>query len=160
MRRCLHARQQRRDQLLLGPDEALPVVIGELILVGHGQRPGRARLDAQPAQDAAQVVDLVDAPVPLTRGVALLLGVVRALHVDGVGRAGPGAQLTADALLQPVRPAVELVTAVEAGRGGGLLLGILDGIHLLEHRPEGDTEPLDGVEEVKHRRPPWRCRWR
>src|SRR6202042_11448 len=91
--------------------------VGELVLVGHRQRPGRARLDAQAAQDAAGVVDLVDAAVALARGVALLLGVVRALHVDRVGRAGPRAQLAADALLQPVRVPVELVAAVEPRRG-------------------------------------------
>jgi hypothetical protein len=29
-----------------------------------------------------------------------------------------------------------------------LLLGVLLGVHLLEHRREGDAEPLDGVEEA------------
>src|SRR5215467_1130863 len=49
----------------------------------------RAGLDAEPAQDAAQIVDLVDAAVPLPRRVPLLWRVVRALHVDRVGRARP-----------------------------------------------------------------------
>src|SRR5215472_8500607 len=65
MRRCLHARLERRQQLLLGPDQAFPVVIRELVVVGHGQRAGRAGLHAQPAQDAAQVVDLIDGAVAL-----------------------------------------------------------------------------------------------
>ncbi len=122
---------------------AFPAVVGQLVLVGHGQRPGRARLDAQPAQDAAQVVDLVDAAVPLAGREPLLRRVVRALDVDRVRRAGPGAQLAADALLQPVRPPVELVAAVEPGRGRLLLLRVLDGVDLLEHGLEGDAEPLD-----------------
>ena len=67
VRRLLHARQQRGEQLLLGVDQVLPVVVGQLVLVGHGQRAGRAGLDAQAAADAAQVVDLVDRAVPLTR---------------------------------------------------------------------------------------------
>ena len=60
VRRLLHARQQRRQQLLLGEDQVLPVVAGQLVLVAHGQRPGRAGLDAQSAEDAPGVVDLVD----------------------------------------------------------------------------------------------------
>src|SRR5215470_9712344 len=151
VRRRLHARLQRGEQLLLGPDQALPVVVGELVVVGHGQGPGGAGFHAQPAQDAAQVVDLVDDAVPLARRVALARRVIGALHVDGVGGAGPGAQLTADALLQPIRPAVQLVTAVEPRRGGLLLLRVLDGVHLLEHLPEGDAEALDGAQELRHR---------
>src|SRR4029079_6582836 len=81
------------------------------------------------------------------RGVPGLLGVVAALDVDGVGRAGPGAQLAADALLQPVRVPVELVAAVVARRGRREVLRVLLGDHLLEHRREGDAEAL---EEVDH----------
>src|SRR3982074_3123823 len=148
VRRGLHARLQRRDELFLGPDQAFPVVVGELVVVGHRERAGRACLDAEPAQDAAQVVDLVDPPVPLAGRLPLPLGVVPALDVDRVGRAGPGAELAADALLQAVWPAVQLVPAVEPGSGRLLLLRVLNGVDLPEHLPEGDAETLDGVEEV------------
>ena len=76
MRRLLHPGQQRGQQHVLGVDQPLPVVVGQLVLVGHGQRPGRAGLDAQPAADAAQVVDLVVLAVPLAGRVTLLVGVV------------------------------------------------------------------------------------
>src|SRR5207244_4214589 len=79
---------------------------------------------------------------------ALVLGVVRTLDVDRVGRAGPGAQLAADALLEPVRVAVEDVAPVVARRGRPLLLGIELGGDLLEHRPEGQAEALDAVEHL------------
>src|SRR5882757_8549017 len=95
MRRVLHGFKQRDKELFLRPDQLFPVVIRELVLVGHRERPGGTRLDAQAAQDAAQVVDLVDVPVPLARREALLWCVVPALHVDRVGGAGPGAQLAA-----------------------------------------------------------------
>ena len=68
VRRLLHAGQQRGEQVGLLVDQVGAVVVGQLVLVGHRQRAGRAGLDAQPAQDAAQVVDLVDAAVALTRG--------------------------------------------------------------------------------------------
>jgi hypothetical protein len=67
VRRLLHAGEQRSQQVGLLVDQVAAVVVGELVLVGHRQRPGRASLDAEPAEDAAQVVDLVDAPVALAR---------------------------------------------------------------------------------------------
>ena len=141
------------EQIVLLVDQLRPAVVGQLELVGHGQRPGRAGLDAQPAQDAAQVVDLVDAAVPLPRREALLVGVLRALDVDRVRRAGPGAQLAADALLQPVGPAVQLVTTVEP-RGGHLRpVRVLLGEGLAEHRLEGDAEPGDRVEDTHQAAP-------
>jgi hypothetical protein len=93
---------------------------------------------------------LIDRSVPLTGRVPLVRRVVPALDVDGVRRAGPRAQLAADALLQPVRPPVELVMTVEPRRGRPLVLRILDGLDLPEHLLEGDPEPLDRVEEIKH----------
>ena len=74
-----------------------------------------------------------------------------AFHVDGVGRAGPGAELAADALLQPVWPAVELMPSVEPGSGRLHLLRVLDGVDLPGHLAEGDAEPLHGFEELRHR---------
>ena len=143
---------QRREQLVLLEDQRGPAVVGQLVLVGHRERAGRAGLDAQPAEDAAQVVDLVDAAVALARRVAaaaaLGVVVVRTLDVDRVGRAGPGAQLAADALLQPVRVPVELVPPVEARRGRPLDLGVLLGLQLAEHRREGHPEAGDRREHV------------
>src|SRR6478672_5756025 len=155
VRRLLHAGQQRGEQVGLLVDQVRPVVVGELVLVRHRQRARRAGLDAPPAQDAAQVVDLVDAAVALAGAEALAVAVGvggvavgRALDVDRVGRAGPGAQLAPDALLQAVGPAVELVATVEAGGGRQLLEGVLLGDDLLEHRAEGDPEPGDRVPEA------------
>ena len=100
---CEHAAAQRRQQVLLLADHARARRTGQLVLVGHRQRPRRARLDAQAAEDAAQVVDLVDAAVPLAGEYCAVGRVVTALDVDGVRGARPGAQLAADALLEPVR---------------------------------------------------------
>src|SRR5438045_3447141 len=65
VRRQLHPRREGCEQLLFREDEVGPVVVGQFVLVAHRQRTGRARLDAQATQDAAQVVDLVDATVTL-----------------------------------------------------------------------------------------------
>src|SRR5690606_35145659 len=93
-------------------------------------------------------VDLVDAAVALTRGVALVLGVGGTLDVDRVGRARPGAQLAPDALLQTVGPAVELVPAVEPRCGRTLVERVLDGDGFAEHRPERHAEAGDRVPEL------------
>src|SRR5699024_9654837 len=121
----------------------------------------------------AQVVDLVDVPVPLAGAEAQppLVVVVLALDEDGVRGAGPGAQLAADALLQTVRVPVELVAPVEARLGRPLHLRVLLGGDLAEHRREGHPEPGDGSEELgdeallvllSHGSPPphgWTARW-
>jgi hypothetical protein len=131
----------------------------ELVLVAHRQRSRRARLDAQSAEDAAQVVDLVDAAVALARGKTLAPGavfsrridIVRTFDVDGVCRTCPGTQLAADALLETVGVAVEQVAAVEAWLGGLLLLGVLLGHDLLEHRAERHAESPELAHEIGHR---------
>jgi hypothetical protein len=147
VRRLDHAGQQRREQVVLLVDQVRAVVVGELVLVGHRQCPRRARLDAQATEDAAQVVDLVDAAIALARAVPVTLGVGGTFDVDRVSRARPGAQLAADALLETVGPAVELVPAVEARRRRDLLERVLLGDGLAEHRPERHAEPGDRVPE-------------
>ena len=142
---------QRREQVLLLADHPGARRTGELVLVGHGQRARRARLDAQAAEDAAQVVDLVDAAVPLPRRELGVRGVVRTLDVDRVRGARPRAQLAADALLQPVGVPVELVAAVVPRLGRHLLERVLLGDRRPEHVRERDAEPADRGEQVPRR---------
>src|SRR5690606_3755448 len=146
-----HAGHERGQEVLLLVDEALTGGAGELVVVAHGQRPRGAGLDAVPAEDAALVVDLVDAAVALPGGVLGVGAVVGALDEDRVRRARPGAQLAADALLQAVRVAVELVAAVVARLRRHLLERVLLGDRGPEHRGEGDPEAGDGCEELADR---------
>ena len=100
------------EQLVLGVDRVGAVRERELEQLRLGDRLGRARLDAQVAVDAAEVVDLVDEAVPLTRRDRIVDRVVGAADVDATRRAHARAQLAADALLHAVLVAVEDVTAV------------------------------------------------
>src|SRR5690606_22197208 len=93
----------------------------------HCERAGGAGFDAQSAENAPQVVDLVHASVPFTGRVLRVSGVVPALDVNRVCRAGPRAQLATNALLKPVRVTVELVPALIARHGGRLLVRVLLG---------------------------------
>src|SRR5262249_52543012 len=88
----------------------------ELEQLRLGDRLRRARLDAQVAVDAPQVVDLVDEAVALARADRTIGRVVGAAHVDALRRAHARAELAADALLHAVLVAIEDVTAVRAAR--------------------------------------------
>ena len=75
------------EQLVLGVDRVGAVGERELEQLRLGDRLGRARLDAEVAVDAAQVVDLVDEAVALARRHRVVDRVVGAAHVDA---AAPG----------------------------------------------------------------------
>ena len=95
-----HPGEQRRKELILLVDEIGATAVREFVLIGHRQGARRASLDAQATEDAAQVVDLVDAPVPLPRRESRLVVVIGALYVDGISRAGPGAPTPEPKLLK------------------------------------------------------------
>src|SRR6185312_12953008 len=109
---------------------------------------------AEPAEDAPRVVDLVGAGEPLTGRETLLVGVVAALDVDRVRRAGPGAQLAADALLQAVRVPVEDVPPVVARRRRRRCERVVGRDDLAEHVREGHPEALERTGERTHVTPP------
>src|ERR1700729_2782882 len=135
---------------MLLEDQVGPIVVGHFVVVGHRQRAGRAGFDAEPASDAAQVVDLVDAAVAFARRETLLLGVVGALDVDRVGRARPCAQFAADALLQAVGVAVKLMTAVVARLHRARIFRVALGDGPSEHRAERDAESGERTQEFSH----------
>src|SRR6185503_12212489 len=96
---------------------------------------------------------------------AMLLGVVRTFHVDGVRGTRPRAQLAADALLQPVRVLVqEVAPDVRPAEQRRDLLRILLGHVAPEDLAERDREPLGDLDHGPAERPgdpdlsPGRCR--
>src|SRR5712692_5234996 len=104
------------QKLPLLEDRFLPGLERHLVVAGERERARRACFDAEAAHDATQVVDLVDGRVSLARRHAVGRRVVGALDIDGVGGAGPCAELTPDALLQAVLVAVQQVSA-DVGAG-------------------------------------------
>src|SRR5205085_11709586 len=115
----------------------------------------RARLDAQIAVDATQIVDLVDEPVAFAGADRLVGRIVLASDVDAARWADARAQLTADALLHAVFVPVEHVTPVETNGLLALLLRILDRddasvLAAVEQLAERDAEPF----QVTHQRAP------
>jgi hypothetical protein len=147
-------RRGRHQQPLLGVDEVLALEVGQLVLVAQDDRLRRAGLLAVAAEDAAQHVDLVAAGVALAGRDARLVGVLGRLDVDGLGRAGGGAQRAADAALQAVLVAHQVVAAPEARDRDRLLLGILDGDGRAAEVTKDDTQPTrqtgDTLDHVGH----------
>ena len=129
------------QQLSLGVDGVLATREGELEQLRLGDRLRRARLDAEVAVDAPQVVDLVHEAVTLARRHRRVGRVVGAAHVDALRRAHAGAQLAADALLHAVLVAIEDVTAVEPHRLRTLLVRVPLGHLGPPHLADGDPEP-------------------
>src|ERR1700752_1428083 len=64
-----------REQHLLGEDQVLAVVVGDLVLVPHGDRVEGAGDFAVAAEDAASEVDLVDLGIALA-GRDAMVGIV------------------------------------------------------------------------------------
>src|SRR5690606_36225156 len=89
------------QHVVLAVHEILVTVVGQLELVAQHHGAGGTRLLAEAAEDAPQHVDLVDLGVALACRYRVGWVVLCRLYVDGVGRAGRGAQATADALLEP-----------------------------------------------------------
>src|SRR5712692_895539 len=132
----LHVRRQRLEQLLLGVDELLAARVRQLVFRPEHDRLHRAGVLAVPAEDAAQHVDLVGLGVPLARRDAVLLGVLGGDDEDAAHRARRGAQLAADAALEPVVVAAQVVPAAVALRPHSLVFGV----HRRDHRAEGFAE--------------------
>src|ERR1700730_8513926 len=84
---------------LLGEDQLRALVVGELVVVAHGDRVEGTGELAVAAEDALREVDLVHGRVALARRDPELGRVLGGHHPDAVGRAGGRAQRAADALL-------------------------------------------------------------
>src|SRR5262245_61215237 len=81
------------EEFVLGVDERLAAIVGELVLLLEIDGIFGARLFTHAAENAAEHVDLVAARIPLAVGARVLRLVLRCLDIDGVGRAGHRAQL-------------------------------------------------------------------
>src|SRR5262249_26323480 len=139
------------EQLVLRVDAVVAVREGELEQLRLGDRFCGTRLDAHIAVDAAEIVDLVDEPVPLAGRDGRVGGIVGAPHVDAPGRTDTRAELAADALLHAVLVAVEDVAAVEPLGLRSLLLREELRDPRTEDLPEGDGETAEQVEDTHQR---------
>ena len=101
---------------------------------------GRARFHAIAAKNAARIIDIVNAGIAFARGNSLGIGVFRGFDVDATGRAGRGAQETADAFFQSVFITMKNVDAAITRLEMDGLFGIIFGDGFPQHVAESDAE--------------------
>jgi len=101
---------------------------------------GRAGLHAIAAKNAARIVDVVNASVPLSGGNPLRIGVFRGLNVNASRGAGRGAQEAADALFQSAFVAVENVDATITRLEMDGFFGIIFRDRFPQHVAEGHAK--------------------
>ncbi len=153
----LGARARRAPRALARREVDLDPALGalerrEVVLLAHVDAVHGTGVDAQRAEQALRVVDLV-----------LLEVAALALDLDAVDGAGLRAEQADDALV-----GLELVEPPLVGREVGLLLGVLHGRRLREEEPGrelhahgGRADPAPYAPEVAHGQlPPVRSTWR
>jgi len=107
-----------------------------------GNRIGRARFHAIPAEDTARIVDVVDAGVPLTRRNAIRINILRGFNINAIRGACGCAKKTSHALLQAAFVTMQHMNPSIAWLEMYRLVGIVLGYRLPKHIPERDAEPL------------------
>src|SRR5712691_3887612 len=137
----LNVRRERLEQLLLGVDELLATRVRQLVLGAQHDRLHGARILAVAAEDAPQHVDLVGLGVALAWRDAVLVGVLRGDDQDAANRARRGAQLAADAALEPVLIAPQVVPTAVALGPRRLLLRVHGRDHRREEFAQGRLQP-------------------
>ena len=106
--------------------------------VGDGV--GRAGLHAIAAKNAARIIDVVNASVPLASGNPLRIGVFRGLNVNASCGAGRGAQEAADALFQSAFIPVKNVDSAVSWLEMDGLFGIIFRDRFPQHVAEGHAK--------------------
>ena len=105
-------------------------------------RIGRAGLDAIAAENAARIIDIVNACVPLACRNAIRVGILSRLDINAIRRTRGGAQKAADALLQPIFIAMQNVNSAVAWLKMNRFVRVVLGDRLPKHILKGHAEAL------------------
>ena len=130
------------EELLLAADQGADVVGGQFETVAVGDGVGGAGFDAIAAEDAARVIDIVDAGVALAGGDSLGFGIFGGFDVDAAGGAGGGAEEAAHAFFQAVLVAMQDVDTAVARLEVDRFVRIIFRDGLAPHAAEGDVQSL------------------
>src|SRR5208282_4659777 len=86
------------EELFLAVDQGINVVRGELKAVSVGNRVRRTRFDTVTAENAARIIDIVNAGVALPRGDSAGIRIFGGFDVDAIRRARRSAEKASNAL--------------------------------------------------------------
>lgn len=102
-----------------------------------------ARFYAVPAEDAARIINVVNAGVPFPGGDTGSIGVFSGFNIDAIRRAGRGAKKASNAFFQPGLVAVQHVNPTIAGLKVHGLERVILRDRFTKHIPEGHAESLN-----------------
>lgn len=136
------ARRPGLEELFFAIDEGIDVVGGKLDAVAVGDRVGGAGFYAVAAEDAAGIIDVIDARVALTSRNTIGLRIIPSLDVDTVRRTRSGAEEAAHAFFEAVFVALKDVDAPIASLDGRRRFRKRFRGRLAEHGFESHAETL------------------
>ena len=131
------------EKLFFAIEQGIDVIRSELETVAVGNRIRRASLDAVSAENAARIINVVNAGVAFPRGNSAGIGIFGGFNVDAIRRASRGAEKASNALLEPRFVAVQHVNPAIARLKVHRLEGIILRDRFTKHIPEGHAESLN-----------------
>jgi len=139
---CYGTRWPGFEELFFTVNEGVDVVGGKLDVVAVGDGIGRACVNTVAAEDAAGIVNIIDARIALSRGDAIGFVVFSGFDVNTIRGARCCAKKTTNAFLEAVFVALEYVNTAIARRNAGRDFRIALGGGFAKHRPQRDAEAL------------------
>ena len=131
------------EKLFFAIDQGINVVCSELKAVSVRNRIRGAGFDAIPAENAARIINVVNAGVAFPRGNSAGIGIFGGFDVDAIRRASRGAEKASNALLEPRFVAVQHVNPAIARLKMHRLERIILRDRFTKHIPEGHAESLN-----------------
>lgn len=131
------------EKLFFAVDEGIYVVGGQLKSMSVRNRIRGARFNAIPAENAARIINVVNAGVAFACGDSAGIGIFGGFNVDAIRRTSGGAEKASNAFLQPRFVAVQNVNSAIARLKMHRFEGIILGDRFTKHITEGDAESLD-----------------
>ena len=130
------------EKLFFAVDQRIDVVRGEFKTVPVRDRIRGACFDAVTAENAARIIDIVNAGVAFAGGDAAGIGIFRGFDVNAIRGAGRGTEKASNALLEAGFVAVQHVNPAIARLKMHWLERIILRDRFTKHIPEGHAEAL------------------
>ena len=131
------------EELLFPVNQRIDVVGSELKSVPVSDSVRWTRFDAVSAENAARIIDVVNAGVAFPCGDTLGISVFSSFNINAIRRAGRGAKKASNALFQAGFVAVQHVDPTITGLKVHRFEGIVLRDRFTKHIPEGHAESLN-----------------
>ena len=131
------------QELFFAVNQGIDVVGSQLKSMPMGDSVRGTRFNAIATEDAARIIDVINAGVAFPRGDTRGIGVFSGFNINAIRRAGRRAKKTTNALFQAGFVAVQHVNPAIAGLKVHRLEGIIFRDRFTKHITEGYAESLN-----------------